>query len=539
MSGAQMWPAILPRQVRDNPLREAEVKVYDLLAEQLGPEWTVFYSRPWLGLTPAGVEKDGEADFVVVHAVRGYLTIEVKGGAIAFDPAADQWTSTDRYGIKHNIKNPVRQAVSAQHELLKAVKNSPSWPNRFIRARHGVVFTDSLPPAEALGPDMPREMFCCRPELKTISDWVRHRLSTGDEQPMGEAGVQAFRDVLARPFELSVPMGHYLDDDDQAIAELTPQQYHILTAVQDAPRMAAGGGAGTGKTILAIEDAARKAAAGHRTALVCLSPPLAQHLTQRLLNTGVYVWDLDRLCRSLASEAGILIPTGPLDPDQIATLICRSAEKRPDLRYDAIVVDEGQDIRSTCWVAFEDLLNSREKSCLHVFFDTNQSVYGDVSGELASFQIAPIRLTRNLRNTRTIHDAASKFYEGTELLADGPAGTTVEWIETTARNVDLKVLEVVRRLTGDDEVNPENIVVLCASDVMIDTLAKKLAAFDDISIEKVRDFKGLEKPVVILAATRDLSDINELAYVALSRPRVHLVVAGEPEMLSWLRQAEA
>ncbi|MGL3210653.1 hypothetical protein [Bradyrhizobium sp. BR 1433] len=55
------------------------VRVYDTLEGALGPEWTVFYGRPWLGITPYGEEQDGEADFVVVHPVRGFLTIEVKG----------------------------------------------------------------------------------------------------------------------------------------------------------------------------------------------------------------------------------------------------------------------------------------------------------------------------------------------------------------------------------------------------------------------------------------------------------------------------
>jgi hypothetical protein len=46
------------------------------------------------------------------------------------------------------------------------------------------------------------------------------------------------------------------------------------------------------------------------------------------------------------------------------------------------------------------------RSKLHAFYDTNQSVYGDVTGALASFIPAPIRLTRNLRNTQHVHDVA-------------------------------------------------------------------------------------------------------------------------------------
>ena len=534
MSGPEMWPRKLPRQVRENPLRSAEVKVYDLLAKQLGPEWTVFYSRPWLGLTPTGVEKDGEADFVVVHPVRGYLTIEVKGGAISYDPVTDQWRSRDRHQIDHKIKDPVGQACSAKHELLKKVKQASSWPHRFIRMRHGIVFPDSLPPDEALGPDKPREIFCCRGELATLDQWIRRRLASGDESEPGPAGVQAFRDVLAKPFELSVPLAHYLDDDDQEIALLTPEQFHILNAVEEGNRIAAGGGAGTGKTVLAVEDATRRSRSGLKTALICVSARLAGHLNERVAGTGVDVWSLDKLCDHLAGQAGLSIPKAGYRNDDIANTICRAVRQRPDLKYDAVIVDEGQDIRSGWWAALEDLLKAPKTSYLHVYFDTNQTVYGDVSRELASFSFAPVRLTRNLRNTRRIHSAASRFYSGAELRPDGPEGTPLEWIEATARNADLKALEVVRRLTGEDMVNPENVIVLCADQQMKETLETKLAAFEGVEVELIQDFKGLEKPVVILVASREMADVRELAYVALSRPRVLLKVVGEPAMLDWL-----
>lgn len=534
-----MWPRKLPRQVRESPLRSAEVKVYDLLAEQLGPEWTVFYSRPWLGLTPTGVEKDGEADFVVVHPVRGYLTIEVKGGTISYDPATDQWRSRDRHNIVHKIKDPVAQACSAKHELLKKVKLAPSWPNRFIRMRHGVVFPDSLPPTEALGPDKPREIFCCRDEVNGISHWIRQRLSSGGEEQPGAAGVQAFRDVLAKPFELIVPLAHYLDDDEQEIALLTPEQFHILNAVEEGNRMAAGGGAGTGKTVLAVEDATRRARSGLKTALVCVSDLLAGHLSERVAGTGVDVWSLDALGQHLARETGVSFPQTGYVSDDFANAICRAVRQRPDLKYDAIIVDEGQDIRFSWWVALEDLLKVPKTSFLHVFFDTNQTVYGDVSRELKSFSFAPVRLTRNLRNTRKIHNAASKFYSGAELRPDGPEGTNVEWIEATARNGDLKTLEAVRRLINDDLVNPDSVVVLCADDRMKKALEKKLAPFDGVEAELIQDFKGLEKPVVILVASREMADVRELAYVALSRPRVLLKVVGEPAMLDWLGREQS
>src|SRR5690606_11375720 len=149
-----MWPAELPPAIRSHPLRQAEVKVFDRLRAQLDASWTVFYSRPWLGLTPSGEERDGEADFIVAHPTAGVLTIEVKGGAISYDPATEIWRSTDRSQIPWKIKDPVGQARSAKYELLKKLAGRRDWPSdRHIRIRHGVVFPDAQSPPGNLGAD--------------------------------------------------------------------------------------------------------------------------------------------------------------------------------------------------------------------------------------------------------------------------------------------------------------------------------------------------------------------------------------------------
>jgi superfamily I DNA and RNA helicase len=84
-------------------------------------------------------------------------------------------------------------------------------------------------------------------------------------------------------------------------------------------------------------------------------------------------------------------------------------------------------------------------------------------------------------------------------------------------------------------VHPEKIAILAADDDLVANLSKQAAAFDGITVEHVRDFKGLERQVVILAASSGMADVRELAYVALSRPRVHLSVYGEPSMIEWLQ----
>lgn len=165
---ARMWPRELPDEILSNPLRSSEVRVYMALASSLDDSYVVFYSRPWLGLTWDGREIDGECDFVVAHPNRGMLAIEVKGGGIEYNPEEERWFSVDRYGCRHNIKNPVAQARTSKHELLRKLREDTAWRGRYIRARHGVILPDCLPSSSDLGADMPRGIFASQIDLNVI-----------------------------------------------------------------------------------------------------------------------------------------------------------------------------------------------------------------------------------------------------------------------------------------------------------------------------------------------------------------------------------
>ena len=123
---ATMFPERLPREVLVDLTRSAEVQVYNALKEQLDDKYHVFYASPWLGTNPDGSEIDGEADFLVTHPEKGMLVIEVKGGRVEID-RNDNWTSTDRYDIKREVKNPVSQARKSKYNLLEKLKKSPHW----------------------------------------------------------------------------------------------------------------------------------------------------------------------------------------------------------------------------------------------------------------------------------------------------------------------------------------------------------------------------------------------------------------------------
>ena len=59
-------------------------------------------------------------------------------------------------------------------------------------------------------------------------------------------------------------------------------------------------------------------------------------------------------------------------------------------------------------------------------------------------------------------------------------------------------------------------------------------ALEDVVVDTVRRFKGLERPAVILIASGGELDHREMAYVAFSRARAYLSIVSSRAEAKWL-----
>jgi len=545
---AVMWPRELPDDVTSDILRSTECRVYRQLNHVLEDHFVVFYSRPWLGLTRLGEEIDGECDFLVAHPDMGILAIEVKGGAVAYDPEGGSWTTRDRWGIVHTIKNPVKQARSSMHQILKKLQASTAWAPRRIRIRHGVIFPDSERPEGDLGADMPLSIFCFLDDFQNnLREWILGRFSEKSEHslqeyPLDQDGLDALEDLLAHPFKLHVPIGNILEEDDTKIEVLTGQQFHILTAIQDLPRVVISGGAGTGKTVLAMEEAIRRAEEGMRVLLTCYNRPLVAKMYRKLNSwTNITVSTFHELCVKLSADAGITVPGGlscnEIFNEKYPTALIQALKTLPERRFDAIIVDEGQDFLPLWLSALNSALSPR--GIVRVFYDSNQNVYNNINAIPSDIQLLPIKLSLNMRNTRRIYEVVQAYYRGHTIMSVGPEGMGIEWISARSiRDIRLKIDQRIDQLISKERISPSDIAVLMASNQDIEECVPNdflggiacqradVPEKDTIVLDTIRRFKGLESRVVILAATSGLIGNRELVYVGLSRARTHLIIIG-------------
>lgn len=540
---ARMYPSQLPRHVLENPKLSSEVRVYEKIRDKVPGDYTCYYSRSWHEADGDGAEFDGEADFILGHPEHGLLFLEVKGGRVSCREADGQWLSTDRDGFTFKIKNPLAQARSSKHHFLRRLTEKNRLGGRFLRVRHAAILPGSARPLCALAPDAPLEIVAFGDDMGKLDRWLVGRMTEGGdprEKPLGLDGLRALEELLASHFELRAHIGISIADDAKTIERLTGEQAWILDSLDDNDEQAISGGAGSGKTVLAIEKAIRSAADGHRTLLTCFNAPLASHLQDVCKEReNLVVASFHSLCRSFAQQAGIALPTNAgqvlFDTDLPEALV-NAVGNKPNLGFDTIVIDEGQDFRDSWLNALRLVLKEGEEGRFYVFYDDNQRLFSSDDSFIQALPKSALALTRNLRNTRRIHALMTKWYEGRRSTAVGPEGELVGAIECRTSDLALaRVTERIAQMLRSGQVTPGHIAVLSGNSADMHVVPDKIAGVetcrsdsmrpDRIVFDTVRRFKGLSRPCVFVIGLEGLTD-PELIYVATSRANLLLELAG-------------
>ena len=544
---ARLFPAQFPGALADDPGRRAERVVYEALA-RLDDSWAVFYSVPWHLKAGTSPPRDGEGDFVVAHADRGFAVLEVKGGGIRFDPSTGEWTSTSAAGNVYPIKDPARQALSTSKWLLEDLRRMPAWRDSgWLTAGHAVVFPDTFVGKDDLRSDLPRALVLDATDLRDPTraiDALFDHFQADRPGPLGTAGMRLLTAKLARPIDLHVPLALDLEREAERILHLTESQAALLDMLGSRRRALIQGCAGSGKTFLALEKASRLAAEGRSVLLTCFNEPLGGHLARHAAD-GVTAVHFHGLCERLLRDNGLPIPPVKGSPaDYYAVTLpgaVLSALGTIPTRFDALVVDEGQDFEADWLLLLEALLREpTDEQPLFVFVDDHQDIYGRAGAAASLIAGDPFVLGVNLRTTQAIHAFAARFHpEPAGLRADGPEGRAPE--VATYRDehglVD-SVRRLLHRLLVDEQVATRDLVILTphaqgkTAFRYGDTLGRftlvdhRPTSEAEVQVSTMHRFKGLERPVVLLVEIdgRTKGDLDRLLYVGISRAQGHLAV---------------
>lgn len=533
-----------PRTLHGPDLKsEAEGKIFKALEERLGDPWEVFHSMAWVVRDKAGGSSDGEIDFVLVHPEEGVICLEVKGGGI--ECRHGEWFGIHG-GRKERIRDPFTQAIDHTYDLRRKIGGMAAKGGGELLVGHAVAFPDISVHQLVLAPDAPPELIIDRTQTGTLEASLDrilayHRGSGSGPRGPGTSGARKLREMFAAEVRIEVPMAEEFLAEEEQLITLTHDQALLLKRFGRDRRMVVTGPAGSGKTMLAVERAKSLARDGKRVLFVCFNKGLARHLNRREKGSGVRFSTFHGLCVSMARRAKARLSVddpayepGPAYWNEELPLALMSAAEELGSQFDALFVDEAQDLHNDWLDALMATLADPDDDFVWLFMDDNQRVYEN--DFVVPKEFRPFDLIHNCRNTQAIHREVMKKYTGeVEPEAIGPEGREPELhLTDDAAGV---VRGVIERLCGKEEVLPQDIVVLSShaieksvvgrSDCGDYVYAKEPRPLgNEIRFSSIRAFKGMESPVVILCELEDVGEetIDQQLYVGFSRARNHVVV---------------
>lgn len=508
----------------------SELDVWKAL-EALPNSWRVFHSVGFQ--VPKGHRVfHGEADFVLLHPKHGLIVLEVKGGSVAVEDG--NWYQTSKDGSRHRLsQSPFQQGSSAMYDLREFVEAAAGPIKSCTRA---VVFPTASHPG-SMGPDAPVEQIISRDELSdmkaAIDGLIAYAKLSDDLDP---ERVSAITSLLAPSRKLSLLLRTTVDESIRVLIDLTDRQLELLRFLRHQRRALITGVAGTGKTVLAIEQAKNLAKGGLRVLLLCFNRPLADYMNEAISQDGVRAGSFHQLGLDVVRRAGF-VPN--FEPDQawwdneLPDLLPEAADRLGE-RFDALVIDEGQDFKPQWYTALQFLLHDPDEGLMFVYLDENQAIY--VDGWERPFEAEPFPLDTNCRNTKPIAGKVARVI-GVEAASLGAEGSDPIWVEAEGEvEIRDRLGEIIGGLVQREELSPRQIVVLTDRRGTADSFRGEsfggvklhaLGAKTGSIVETVHRFKGLEADVVILVLT-ELDDERDraIAYIGMSRARAVLIVIG-------------
>ncbi|MEU4603472.1 NERD domain-containing protein [Kribbella sp. NPDC023972] len=521
----------------------SEREVWERLRDGLGQDYVLMAN---LRLTDE--VKDHEADLVVLMPDIGVLVLEVKGGSVWYD--SGWWIR--RHGRATTIR-PVDQARDAKYALRRYVEKDPRWSRGRVAWAHGVVtpFSDFGHDFEV--PELPRWALHDRADQGILAERVRDNgwgLAHGQRPPTYD-DVVAIVDILAGRMPTSYDVNAESDERASTADRLTQEQASILHVTRLLNRVEVRGGAGSGKTVLALQQAkqltrGRTHKPAQRVAVLCYSLGLAEYMKRE-----VATWHRKERPAFVGTFHEFGVQWGaPAQGDRndsqfwefdLPELMDQLAERLdPKAKYDSVIVDEAQDFADLWWRPVLKSLRDEEESGLYVYSDENQRLFARFGRP--PVQLVPLMLDHNLRNTKQIHESFGPLAPS-RMYSRGGDGAAVRFVASTTSDALSAADDVVDEFL-EAGWKPEHICLMTTGKrhpIQLERTElhgqqgywKTFWDTEDVFYGHVLGCKGLERRAVVLCVNEEKGRdrARERLYVGMSRATDELVVVGDPAII--------
>lgn len=329
-----------------------------------------------------------------------------------------------------------------------------------------------------------------------------------------------------------------IEDKERELAEINQTQDVVIDLLSNYRRAFIIGGAGTGKTWIAIKKAKRFAIEGKKVLYLCCNETLASSVKKIVSEEKVDCFSLEMLAKTILLDHYDNVPLH----DGVKEYSDAFSKVGNLPKYDLIVVDEAQDF-SEDWAYSVNLL-LKDNASLYVFYDENQNVFNRHFGDKFFIETEPFILRYNIRNTANIYKyTQEQTHLGLDTIANQIEGVEPDIRTCTRKAQVISFLDsIVNKLVNLEGVKPNKITVLLNKDIEDSALAGieyvgnykvSYDAFEKIDnsilVQKAQDFKGLESDIIVYINHTYMNqsmteDVRSLEYTALTRARFYLYV---------------
>lgn len=560
----KMLPAEMPEGTT-----ASESEVFHLIRDASGSEQ--FICLHSLGIARHSRKEYSEADFILIGPP-GVFCLEVKGGEVRREDGI--WRIGWPTKSYTSVEGPFKQAEGARWALIDYLRERIGPSFRDILFGWGVMFPDIC--FDATSPEWDNQVvFDQRDKVRSfiayvdrLESYFRQRATDIGRLPSRRLTISQVLEIaryLRGNFDVVPSLKGLLLESERELVSLSTDQFKVLDfALNDGnPRILCDGGAGTGKTLIAVEAAHRLSKTSLSVLLLCYNTNLGRFLKIDAAELGgsVRVETIYSFLTQVIKQGGFgeelaaarrSVGSGELFdvayPDLFENACAALLEEGELPQYDAVVVDEAQDILSVPLMNCLDLVlkDGLKNGRWLMFFDSGAQagVYGrlseDVMSYLDSLKAAKFILKENLRNPKTV---ISEMCALTELPVPVCRRETVSNVDYRAycdardqgRKLRGLLVELLRAGISPERVTilsavsePDSCARLFPPDVgkRIEQVGSGNHGVDVFTTSSIPSFKGLENDCIILTDLPDApcASWTPMLYVGMTRARSKLFV---------------
>ena len=533
-----MPPGLYPQAGPRPTTSRAEQALYRALGTGLPEGWTAWHSLR----VRTGRGFEGEGDFVIAVPGRGVILLEVKGGAL--EVRDGQWLQNGR----RLERMPREQALGFRATLLNKLKEGGLRELPFFAV--AVAFPDTAFSVEPTQGDVQGALLG-QQDLPYLSDALPElasRLLDGKRVPADDAWIAALHALWGHTWAPRLTLGDRVRLRADELLPLDADQVAVLDLVDENERLLVSGGPGTGKTLVARELCGRFEARGKRPVLLCSTRALATALRAGGLKNS---WTVRQFAAELLEATTQTVQDGaPQEQwtaetwDRVPTLVAERGIEPVRELFDAVIVDEAQDLSDSDWTFVRALSDGRP---LWAFMDEGQRFWDERQCPRELFP-ASFKLPGRYRCPDALARFADQYRAATAGAPPPPDGAFDELrvvpVDDEAALESAVVAEIHR--ARKDGARPEHIAVLSLGGQTRTTLcargdiggvpvvrADDPDAHDALVADTFLRFKGLERPYVIVTElARGTKKYDVRMHVALTRATVGCVVVATREAIA-------